>query len=77
MTDPNAYFNDVPVNFGPALFDIMNGMSDKVGAMQFMIGLSMRFPERWNEVLRLAQDTENKLGDRLDALLLGNVSTGD
>ncbi|XP_006458891.1 hypothetical protein AGABI2DRAFT_177042 [Agaricus bisporus var. bisporus H97] len=72
LTDPNAYFNDVPVNFGPALFDIMNGMSDKVGAMQFMIGLSMRFPERWNEVLRLAQDTENKLGDRLDALLLGN-----
>jgi hypothetical protein len=76
LTDPDAYYNDVPVDFGPLLFDIMNGMSDKVGAMQCMIGLSMRFPDKWDQLVQLAEDTENKLGERLDAMLLGNVSPG-
>ncbi|KAF5359203.1 hypothetical protein D9756_002888 [Leucocoprinus leucothites] len=72
LTDPNAYFNDVPVNFGPALFDVMNGMSDKAGDMEFMIGLSMRNPEAWGNIVELALAAEGKLGDRLDAMLLGN-----
>jgi hypothetical protein len=73
LTDPNAYFNDVPVNFGPGLFDIMNGMYDKAGAMDFIIGLSMRDPEAWGDVVELALAAEAKLGDRLDSMLLGNV----
>ncbi|KAJ3562302.1 hypothetical protein NP233_g9659 [Leucocoprinus birnbaumii] len=72
LTDPNAYFNDVPVDFGPALFDIMNGMYDKAGAMQFIIGLSMRDPSAWGNIVELALAAEAKLGDRLDSMLLGN-----
>lgn len=74
-TDPDAYFNDIPVNFGPAFFDILNGMYDKVGPMDFMIGLSMRYPEAWDDVVELALAAKEKLGDRLDAMLLGNVSS--
>jgi len=41
LTDPHAHLNNVPVNFSPALFEIMNGMYDKVCSMKFMIGLSI------------------------------------
>jgi len=74
LTDPHAYFNDVPVNFGPALFEIMNGMYDKVGSMKFAIGLSMRTPNAWSKIVELGLAAEAKLGDRLDVMLLGNVS---
>jgi hypothetical protein len=73
-TDPDAYFNDIPVNFGPVMFDVMNAMYDKVGPMQFTIGLSMRTPKDTRNVVTLAKAAQDKLGDRLDALLLGNVS---
>jgi len=73
LTNPHAYFNDVPVDFGPALFDIMNGMYDKIGSMQFAIGLSMRTPNAWSKIVELALAAEAKLGDRLDVMLLGNV----
>jgi len=74
LVDPDAYFNDIPVNFGPLLFDVMNAMYDKVGAMQFMVGLSMRDPSKDQNVLDLATAAEKRLGSRLDSLLLGNVS---
>ncbi|KAF8649561.1 hypothetical protein AX16_005744 [Volvariella volvacea WC 439] len=70
-TDPEAYFNDIPVVFGPVFFDVMNAMYDRVGPMEFMIGLSMRWPDSDN-VITLAQAAQEKLGDRLDAMLLGN-----
>jgi hypothetical protein len=72
LTDPEAYFNDIPVDFGPVLFDVMNAMADKVGEMQYMVGLSMRDPDNDENVVQLASDAVNKLGDRLDAMLLGN-----
>ncbi|KIK62124.1 glycoside hydrolase family 79 protein [Collybiopsis luxurians FD-317 M1] len=72
LTDPNAYFNDQPTDFGPVLFDVLNAMADKAGEMQFIIGLSMRSPENDSNVVELAQAAESKLGDRLDAMLLGN-----
>jgi hypothetical protein len=73
FTDPNAYFNDIPVNFGPTLFDVLNAMSDNVGDMKFMIGLSMRDPIHGiDNVLELAAAAEGLLGNRLEALLLGN-----
>lgn len=72
LTDPEAYFNDIPVDFGPVLFDVMNEMSDNVGDMQFLVGLSMRDPSLKDNVIALAKDAESKLGNRLDAMLLGN-----
>ena len=73
LTDPDAYFNDIPVNFSRVLFDIMNAMYDEVEPMQFIIGLSMRDPANDQNVLDLAKDARALLGDRLDAMLLGNV----
>lgn len=73
LTDPDAYFNDIPVDFGPVLFDVMNGMYDKVGPMEFIIGLSMRTPEDDLNTVQLATAAYAGLGDRLDGLLLGNV----
>lgn len=74
LTDPNAYFNAVPVKFGPLFFQILNGMADKVGSMQFIIGLSLRNidPASLVTTRTLAAASEDMLGERLDALLLGN-----
>ncbi|EIM92835.1 uncharacterized protein STEHIDRAFT_136561 [Stereum hirsutum FP-91666 SS1] len=74
ITD-SSYYNDMPVTFGPVLWDVLNGMSDQVGEMQFLVGLSMQqAPEDGGDAnaLLLAQEAENALGGRLDALLLGN-----
>ena len=74
LTDPNAYFNDIPVDFGPVFFDVLNAMADTVGEMQFIIGLSMQNPSQDSNVIELATAAEQMLGRRLDAMLLGNVS---
>jgi hypothetical protein len=74
FVDPTAYFNDVPVNFGPMLFNVLNSMADDVGEMQFIIGLSMRDPSEDSNVILLANAAEQMMGYRLDAMLLGNVS---
>ncbi|KAI0368070.1 glycoside hydrolase family 79 protein [Pilatotrama ljubarskyi] len=71
FTDPNANFNDQPVNYGPQLFDVMKGVSNAVGGAQYLVGLSLRTPNSSNIPL-LAGDAANALGDDLDALLLGN-----
>jgi hypothetical protein len=73
LTDPDAYFNNIPVDFGPVLFDVMNAMSDVVGPMQFLIGLSMKHPDDLSNVITLATDATKMLGTRLDGMLLGNV----
>ncbi|KIM37311.1 glycoside hydrolase family 79 protein [Hebeloma cylindrosporum] len=70
--DEDAYFNDIPVNFGPGFFDILNGMSNKVGPMQFTIGLSMRNGHDFSNVTKLGKAARDKLGSRLDSLFLGN-----
>lgn len=75
-TDPNAYFNDVPVNFGPTLFDVFNAMADVVGEMEFMITLSMQDPQNDTDVIELAKAGRDMLGSRLDSMLLGNVRQG-
>jgi hypothetical protein len=74
LPDPNAYFNDVPVDFGPTFFDVLNAMADDIGSMQYIIGLSMQDPSSDSNVIELAAAAESMLGDRLDAMLLGNVS---
>ncbi|KAH7884871.1 hypothetical protein F5I97DRAFT_1892982 [Phlebopus sp. FC_14] len=72
FTDPNAYFNDVPVDFGPTLFDVLNAMADIVGEMEFIIGLSMQDPENDADVVLLAEAATAMMGVRLDSMLLGN-----
>ncbi|KAF9223232.1 hypothetical protein BS17DRAFT_706135 [Gyrodon lividus] len=72
LTDPNAYYNDVPVDFGPVFFDVLNSMADVVGEMAFIIGLSMRDPDGDENVLELAAAAREMLGGRLDSMLLGN-----
>jgi hypothetical protein len=79
VQDPSAYFNDIPVDFGAGFFELLNSMTDTVGAMQFTIGLSMRnikgdFDKSLKNVVDLAKDAKKMLGGRLDSLLLGNVS---
>lgn len=73
LTDPNAYFNDVPVDFGPKLWDVLNAMASKVGEMQYIIGLSMEDPSVASNMIEIAAAAEQQLGGRLDAMLLGNV----
>ncbi|KAI0751549.1 glycoside hydrolase family 79 protein [Daedaleopsis nitida] len=71
FTDPNANWNDQPVNYGPQLFDVMKGVSSAVGGAQYLIGLSLRTPNNTNIPL-LAGDATKALGGDLDAFLLGN-----
>ncbi|OCB88494.1 hypothetical protein A7U60_g4402 [Sanghuangporus baumii] len=72
LTDPDAYYNDVPCDFGPMLFDVLNAMSDTVGEMQFILGLSMRDPDQYDNIIELTAASRDKFGGRLDSLLLGN-----
>ncbi|KAL4062188.1 glycoside hydrolase family 79 protein [Scleroderma yunnanense] len=72
LTDPNAYFNNVPVDFGPTFFDVLNAMADVVGEMEFMITLSMQDPQNDTDVIELAKAGRDMLGSRLDSMLLGN-----
>ncbi|KAI5122396.1 hypothetical protein M0805_002947 [Coniferiporia weirii] len=72
LPDGDAYYNDVPCDFGDLFFDVLNAMADTVGEMQFIIGLSMRAPSSDDNVVELAAAARAKFGDRLDAMLLGN-----
>jgi len=72
VTDPNGDPDDIPVDFGPVLFDVLNAMSNAVGEMQFVVGLSLRSADDTNAI-ELAGDTRKKLGKRLDSMLIGNV----
>lgn len=38
FTDPNANFNDQPVDYGPVLFDVMNQINNEVGGIEYLIG---------------------------------------
>lgn len=70
FTDPHANVNDQPVSFGPTLLDVIKRIADDVGA-QCLIGLSLRnATDPMTPVLAAA--VEQKLGNRLDAFLLGN-----
>lgn len=69
--DPAADPDDVPVDFGPMLFTVLDAMENVVGQMEFIVGLSMRSSNDTNAV-GVARDTRKILGYRLDAMLLGN-----
>lgn len=42
LPDPDAYFNAIPAHFGSVLFDVLNAMADKVGDMQYLIGVELQ-----------------------------------
>ncbi len=46
FTNPNANWNDQPVNYGPQLFDVMKGVSSAVGGAQYLIGRSFALKAR-------------------------------
>lgn len=69
----DAYYNNIPVQFGPMLFKVMNAMADAVGEMDFIISLSMLDPQNDTNVVELAAAATSALGTRLDAIILGNV----
>lgn len=73
ITDPNAYFNDIPVDFGPVFWDVINAMADRVGEIKIVVGLSMQNPSVDGNLIEIAAAAEQELGSRLDALSLGNV----
>jgi hypothetical protein len=73
IPNPEAYFNEIPVIFGPVFFDVMNEMQSRVGGMHFMLGVSTRHPEEFSMGIKLTQDAKDKFGKSLDAVLLGNV----
>ncbi len=51
----------------------MDTISDCLGGAEYIIGLSMQHPDNSTDVLQLASAAQSKLGDRLDAMALGNV----
>ncbi|KAF9556949.1 hypothetical protein CPC08DRAFT_70930 [Agrocybe pediades] len=65
-------FNTIRTNFSPKLVDILDGMMQKVGKMQFYLGLSTVYPDGFDDMAQFALYAKEKLGDSLDALLLGN-----
>jgi len=73
FTDPNASSNNIPVDFGPVFFEVLNAMANKVGEMQSLLASACKHPDNDSNVIDLAIDTVYVLGDRLDAMLLGNV----
>jgi len=48
FTDPNANWNDQPVNYGPLVFEVMNAVGKHLGGVEYLIGesitLGLRLP---------------------------------
>lgn len=41
FTDPNANWNDQPVNYGPLVFMVMDTVSKRLGGAEYLIGESV------------------------------------
>jgi len=41
FTDPNANWNDQPVNYGPLVFRVMDTVSKRLGGAEYLIGESV------------------------------------
>lgn len=72
ITESSEGSNIVSCDFGPTIFDVMNAMADTVGEMQFILGLGLKTPMNDTSNVKLVKAARDKLGSRLDALLLGN-----
>lgn len=40
FTDPNANWNDQPVDYGPLVFKVMDAVSKRLGGVEYLIGNS-------------------------------------
>ena len=38
FTDPNANWNDQPVDYGPLVFKVMDAVSKRLGGVEYLIG---------------------------------------
>ncbi|KAF8204822.1 glycoside hydrolase family 79 protein [Pholiota molesta] len=63
--------NDQPVTYGPVLWDVLDKVSSDIGGAYYLIGLSLEDPNSTNVPL-VAGAATDKLGETLDAFLLGN-----
>ncbi|TFK98377.1 hypothetical protein BDV98DRAFT_211163 [Pterulicium gracile] len=68
----DSYYNAIDVRYGPMFFHVLNEVADRVGDMEFIIQMSMQNPGDTNTYLPLAKDAKEILGDRLDAIVVGN-----
>ena len=41
FTDPNANWNDQPVNYGPLVFKVMDAVGKRLGGVEYLIGESI------------------------------------
>jgi hypothetical protein len=41
FTDPNANWNDQPVNYGPPVFEVMGTVGKRLGGVEYLIGESV------------------------------------
>ena len=41
FTDPNANWNDQPVNYGPLVFKVMDAVGKHLGGVEYLIGESL------------------------------------
>ncbi len=76
LTDPNANYNNQPVDYGPMLWQVLQNVSGSVGGTEYLIGISLSDP---NNTIgsTIAGDAKEILGDNLDSILVGNVSRLD
>lgn len=54
------------------LFDVMNAMSNEVGSMDFLLGLTLRLLNASSNMVDFASAAQTALGPSLGSLLLGN-----
>jgi hypothetical protein len=75
VTNANANPNDIPVDFGPALWAQMAAVADTIGGGEYVIGLSLHNSSdpRAADIPGMASSAKQTLGDRIDTFLLGNV----
>ncbi|SJL05293.1 uncharacterized protein ARMOST_08659 [Armillaria ostoyae] len=71
LTDPNANYNNQPVDYGPMLWQVLQNVSGSVGGTEYLIGISLSDP---NNTIgsKIAGDAKEILGDNLDSILVGN-----
>ena len=70
---PVTNIHDIQVTYGPLMLDTLVRLGDEIGGAQWLVGLSLININNIDATVALAVNATNKLGDRLDAFLLGNV----
>ncbi|KAG9043795.1 hypothetical protein FS837_009125 [Tulasnella sp. UAMH 9824] len=64
--------NYTPIAYGPIFLDVIVKLGDLIGGSQWDVGLGLVHVADGNNTVNLAVTAAQKLGNRLDAFLLGN-----